>query len=46
MNNMNPTKTSKTTGRPRVLRDDTQFMFHMWHPPCYSYYKPDDRSWL
>jgi len=21
-----------------------QFLLHMWHPSCYCYYKPDDKS--
>jgi hypothetical protein len=44
MNNTNLTKTSKKQGRTQVLGKSGQFLFHMWHLLCYSYYEPGDKS--
>jgi hypothetical protein len=30
----------------QVLQKGKQFMLHMWHPSCYSCYKPGDKSWM
>ena len=27
-----------------VFRNGKQFLLHMWHPSCYSCYKPGDKS--
>ena len=28
------------------MRKGKQFLLHMWHPLCYSCYKPRDQSWM
>ena len=33
-------------GETQLLWKDKQFLLHMWHPSCYSCYKPGDRSWM
>ena len=30
------TQTPLKTGAPQVLQKGKQFLFHMWHPMCYS----------
>jgi uncharacterized membrane protein YccF (DUF307 family) len=30
----------------QVLRNGEQFLFHMWHPSCFSCYKIGDKSWM
>ena len=35
--------TSLKTERTRVLLKGRQFLLQMWHPPCYSCYKPGDK---
>ena len=32
-------------GWSRVFRNSNEFLLHMWHPSCYSCYKPGDKSW-
>jgi hypothetical protein len=38
---LNPNHLRKDT--KGVIRSGKQFMLHMWHPSCYTYYKPDDK---
>ena len=38
---LNPNHLRKDT--KEVIRSGKQFMLHMWHPSCYTYYKPDDK---
>ena len=41
--NTNP---NKDRGWTHVLEKVKQFLLHMWHPSCYSYYQPGDKSWM
>ena len=43
LGNTNPTKNQWWT---HVLGKSKQFLLHMWHPSCYSYNKPGDKSWM
>ena len=36
----------KNQGWTQVLRKGKQFLLHIWHPSCYSCYKPVDKSWI
>jgi hypothetical protein len=39
------TRTPVKSRWTQVLRKGKQLLLHMWHPSCYSYYKPGDKSW-
>jgi hypothetical protein len=43
-NNLNPTKNHQVWAN--VLQKGKQFLLKMWHPSCYSSYKPSDKSWM
>jgi hypothetical protein len=37
----------KTGGEfDQVLRNQKQFLLHLWHPSCHSSYKYGDKSWM
>ena len=33
-------------GWTQVLQKGKQFLIHMWHTSCFSYYKPGDKFWM
>jgi hypothetical protein len=42
----NKDRTTRTPLKTRMLRKGKKFLLHMWHPSCYSCYKPGDKSWM
>ena len=44
-NNDGQNSTQTTKSRTLVLRKGKQFLFHMCHPSCYSFYEAGDKPW-
>jgi hypothetical protein len=36
-------RATRTSVKP-IFRKVKQFLLHMWHPSCYSFFKPEDKS--
>ena len=40
----NKDRATRNPLKTRMLRKGKKFLLHMWHPSCYSCYKPGDKS--